>query len=439
MKINNEMTQKLLEAGFNVNKTEEAGSDKQIKGKKKRKILGFESMQLVEDSLAGYNLIIANNKKKCAFCSEPLYEYRIGNIIDSKKCSCCGAIHIKDSIYDLYEDSLKGFSWALESEVQRQRTKEKLEQDLMLEKEKKAISSEILNQLSIKNNSVIYDDIFTLFNKMNLKMFGSVFLITKCKTQNVERLYLFSNSDKATCTTNSCKLLGKNTIFGKNLLKAFAEKKKRISCFGDEYEFIDYIVINEKLYNEYINYAKALSDNAIKQEISPVFTVYIYYKFTNKCMREKHDIESVTLKTTDLTNNKPLEVNAFHCKDCRKYFINYEVIKSFIDKNVIPALKYRLDDIGDTELNYISELRLYGYSVKADGLNNKQREELLKTLIDRKILTKQKIIQNIQFYIGFLGKKAGMDSANDKWRHDLNFVSNYISDNRITINGVPKR
>ena len=48
---------------------------------------------------------------------------------------------------------------------------------------------------------------------------------------------------------------------------------------------------------------------------------------------------------------------------------------------------------------------MYGYNVKEGELTEKQRQLLLKELIDKGLMTKDQIIRNIQSKVDFNGKK----------------------------------
>ena len=58
---------------------------------------------------------------------------------------------------------------------------------------------------------------------------------------------------------------------------------------------------------------------------------------------------------------------------------------------------------------------MYGYNVKEGELTEKQRQLLLKELIDKGLMTKDQIIRNIQSKVDFNGKKSGNENAKKRW------------------------
>lgn len=78
-------------------------------------------------------------------------------------------------------------------------------------------------------------------------------------------------------------------------------------------------------------------------------------------------------------------------------------------------------------LNPESKLKMLGYSVgAADALSSKERRDMLRKIIEAKLLTKKEIMKHLQFLIDLNeGKNSFMDSV-AKWKEDLLFVSNYI-------------
>ena len=72
-----------------------------------------------------------------------------------------------------------------------------------------------------------------------------------------------------------------------------------------------------------------------------------------------------------------------------------------------------------------SELAKYGYSVsKSSPLTGKQRQEILRTLIEKNKLSKHYVISYLKHIIAINGKKENNYLALQKWKSDLEFVLN---------------
>lgn len=63
------------------------------------------------------------------------------------------------------------------------------------------------------------------------------------------------------------------------------------------------------------------------------------------------------------------------------------------------------------DLREFSKLKLFGYSVGANGLNTGARHELLDFILKNHLMTASEIKSQLQFNIRFIGKKAHMDDA----------------------------
>ena len=163
--------------------------------------------------------------------------------------------------------------------------------------------------------------------------------------------------------------------------------------------------------------------------------VYVYLKLNNSCLRNKHNVENVTMNVTNIRDNRKINVNVFHCSTCGKYFINYEQLKEYIDKKQIPAFKYSIVKGTNDSLNEMSELMLYGYTVKEGALKEIERQGILAWILDCNLMTKNQIISNIQYKIDYNGKKESNAKAKIKWEDDLAFVAGYRLNTQARLQG----
>jgi exoribonuclease II len=96
---------------------------------------------------------------------------------------------------------------------------------------------------------------------------------------------------------------------------------------------------------------------------------------------------------------------------------------------------------GSLSLSKESPLMMCGYTVReSDGLTSKERQLILANIIDRKILSKPRVIDYLQFFVSWRDGNPNMRNACDKWREDLTFVRNYKMDTqrRFSIRSVQR-
>ena len=179
--------------------------------------------------------------------------------------------------------------------------------------------------------------------------------------------------------------------------------------------------------------AKKVTDKKIPNSYEDIKTVYVYFRLSNACMKNKHQIESVTAETTNAKNGANVHVNVFHCKNCDKYFINYEALQRYISNGVYPALPYILSNDISGSLHDASKLMLYGYRVAEGTLTRQERQSILSWVIDSSLLSKSEIIKDLQFKVRYNGSKPGNEKAKAKWEDDIQFVSRYVKDNKTNI------
>lgn len=181
-------------------------------------------------------------------------------------------------------------------------------------------------------------------------------------------------------------------------------------------------------------YVPLNTDNSTAQEKKDI-VIDVYFKLNNSCIRKKHDIQAVSMEVHNTRGFGKRIVNVFHCRQCDKYWINYEAIEDLLNKRFYPDFKYRIVKESWEGLKPVSELMMYGYNVKEGELTEKQRQLLLKELIDKGLMTKDQIIRNIQSKVDFNGKKSGNENAKKRWIDDIKYVSQYTVGNVQEIHG----
>lgn len=201
-------------------------------------------------------------------------------------------------------------------------------------------------------------------------------------------------------------------------------RKKELALMEKEFQ----VLIEEQLFEDKQN-------KIIENFWGNNCRVYVYFKLNNYCMRNKHNIQTVTMNVSNTKGDGSKNINIFYCEQCNSYWVNYEAIENMINEKFYPSLKYKIVNESWDKLKPVSELMLYGYNVREGELTTKQRHMLLATIIDKELMTKQQIIHNIQTKVDFNGKKSGNEHAREKWREDIRFVSHYTKGNVRTIQG----
>lgn len=164
-------------------------------------------------------------------------------------------------------------------------------------------------------------------------------------------------------------------------------------------------------------------------------TLFVYANMNNvTCIKlQIHKHKNVTISTKN-SLRKDVTFNAFYCPTCNRYFTTIDVIKEKFPLLNFPIIKFDLSTYTqETNRMPESELTLYGYSVKADGLSESQRQSILSQLLTMKILSKSRIITIISNNISYNGRKKNLETAVQKWKRDLDFVQNFNIDKQQKI------
>lgn len=307
---------------------------------------------------------------------------------------------------------------------------------------------EIITQTNEKLSDLILEDFKTAWRKVKLSIF---------ELDNLSSVYFVRNNDGtiSSIIISRLKKITDSSVNGIHFITSRSELANKLyDCYdrnilGDSYEIIEKIYFKELLKQADFqernitvqqafpkNNITAQKDNAketSKANDEDIKTVYVYFRLTNTCMKHKHLIESVTAKTTNARNGATTNINVFHCKNCNKYFINYEALQKYISKGIYPALPYKLSNDISGSLHDASKLMLYGYRVAEGTLSRQERQSILSWIIDSDLLTKSEIIKDLQFKVRYNGSKPGNEKAKSKWEDDIQFVSRYVKNNKKKI------
>ena len=234
--------------------------------------------------------------------------------------------------------------------------------------------------------------------------------------------------------------------WGISCMKAIANHATEVVLDGIVYEIENTKVLEPqyiKRYEDPSYFSKnnvGSNDRTIKDFTVQKVDVHVYYKLTNSCMKKKHPIKNVAMRSINLITGRICQINAFYCPLCDQYFINHEAVKDMISRNLYPKFQYIVENDFEGNLKPVSQLMLYGYNAKADGPSSIERHSILKWVIDSGLMSRAEIIRDLQFKASYNGKKQGNESAREKWEEDIEFLSSYnTSQDKKDVHGILRR
>lgn len=174
----------------------------------------------------------------------------------------------------------------------------------------------------------------------------------------------------------------------------------------------------------------------------PEHVLYVL-KSALSCERRGHRVESATGSIVTL-KGRLVDINVNYCSSCRRYFIGQREYEHYRDVYGPILGNFSFSESaqsssGAVTLSKESPLMMCGYNVReSDGLTSRERQLILSNMIDRRILSKPRIIEYLQFFISWREGNPNMRNACDKWREDLAFVRAYKMDvqRRFSIGAV---
>lgn len=170
------------------------------------------------------------------------------------------------------------------------------------------------------------------------------------------------------------------------------------------------------------------------------FTLYVYESVNSvTCGKSSaHPTEEVTINTTTLSGY-PVSFNAYYCSKCNKYFTTKAAIEYIFPRKNYPFIKLKLMYSEGVKLQSETVLHIFGYTVKADGPSEMQRENLLSKLLTYGVVTKKEVEGLLWHLIHYNGKKKNMANAKAKWESDLEFVRDFNLSKQRQINAKKVR
>lgn len=161
------------------------------------------------------------------------------------------------------------------------------------------------------------------------------------------------------------------------------------------------------------------------QVTTPCSVLYIYKNLSSTgCRLQHHAVVARTCVIDLVSGDGKISIPVHYCKDCSKYFIGQTTLALF-EKNYGKLLvrKQKIDDTNlAIELNLESVLHQFGYNV-SDGRSEKERQQLLITLLNSHRVSYLEMVRCIEFNIQL---HCNHPEAVMKWQRDLKYIGNYI-------------
>ena len=206
-----------------------------------------------------------------------------------------------------------------------------------------------------------------------------------------------------------------------------------------------YIGINQK--KEYDQLTKSILGLYIKNFVmespsTPSHKVIVYvYKnaFGNKCIKNKHPEELVSMETINMKTGVRKFMNVSHCKICNKYWIESSKLEEFTSRMFKPNFKYEFNE--SFSIDEKSTMKLYGYTVgKTKGLIATKRHDIIDMLLFHNLMTPSKMIGLLSNNVrkAEAKKNVDMSDAISDWEDDIKYIRNDYPAKKAKLIGVIK-
>lgn len=154
-------------------------------------------------------------------------------------------------------------------------------------------------------------------------------------------------------------------------------------------------------------------------------SVFIYSSF-NYCLHNKHSTSNHNARIVDLISGKTRYLKVLYCEDCQKYYAAKNQIDRFIRAGIALKVKFISLDYSDySDFKSVSDLALYGYNVRKNGLKDHDRMKLLVKIIENGLMSPHEIIDHLNGLISLHQYDPKWSAAIDKYRDDIAFVNDY--------------
>lgn len=171
---------------------------------------------------------------------------------------------------------------------------------------------------------------------------------------------------------------------------------------------------------------ETLNRTELKQEyLSFDFTELHVYLNKNNCSHLRHNLEHAN-GVIPLINGKNISIEVNYCCNCNEYFLEYSNYRFYKHKYGLMLGNVIFHNMNNTDLLKESVLKLSGYTVNSqDNLHQNDRQKILANLINKDIISKERIISYLNFFINNAKYRDNMKKAVEKWRIDILWLKEY--------------
>lgn len=245
--------------------------------------------------------------------------------------------------------------------------------------------------------------------------------------------------------------------------KYFADSNIFANAYVDFEDAIEFIKISGKIpltdeleenldevYDFLSDHSKAINEIGGRKSKQIYFDNVIVVGDLLACVHQEHKREELFILVDFVRKDGgkfSIETKASYCEKCNLFFVrthDYRMIKinACGAKMLCQEIEYerycKNPDFRKLNLNDHSILNVYGYNVNAiENLTHTQRQEILASMVDRQIITKERIASYLAFFIrGAQNQKKDMSAAIDKWHMDRNYILDYTVGSRKKVEPV---
>lgn len=169
-------------------------------------------------------------------------------------------------------------------------------------------------------------------------------------------------------------------------------------------------------------------------EIGALINYHYFLVYTNNitCKKLKHQLDKdsavvgVIQKKSGVPYIQQYEVPICKCYKCKAFYITESVFNELKSKGKIISQVLSQKEFDNKEFGNDFEehiMHKFGYSVRADGPNAKQRQVLLEQLIQSDIVSKKEAVNHIKSLISRNETKKQMKNAIKKWNDDIEYLT----------------
>ena len=263
------------------------------------------------------------------------------------------------------------------------------------------------------DNAEQYNEIVSLLNShliLSLKTPDgrNVYIIEDQESQDIEKgIYSIQNDD------------------GKRIAMSVFKNSQYIDTDKEKVKYT--VLCKTKLYEKYRN----LYNRYVSGE-EPVSIVIFRGKWAGG------HVELVNALVFFPKTNQFVTLPVYYSPEQNQYYMNVDTYNQYMKKYGEPYLSvsHLTKDNSDNELSIRSKLNKYGYNVSANySMTDEARQQLLRSIIDRRLMTQNEISSHIEFLIRMHENDDRYSVACEKWRRDLCFVLDYKQESRRNVKG----